>query len=497
MRTLLTAPARTSRPSAPHRWLPVLMVALMVLVNVPVLPAPVAAQIASPPCANQGPPDGSFIAEVCFTTPLSDGPPLSGDVNVTVSVSQVSGTMPAVEIVRFYFGKAAASSPPSLLTDFAAPWGLTLPTDHWKDTDAESTPFRYQIAARVKFANGYETTDPATYARVLVDFENGVTSDQHSDESWMPKESAASPLTVVATGDGAGGEAGATDVGNLVAGMNPDLFLYLGDVYNSGKYAEFTNYYGPTLGSLANITNPVPGNHETGDNRAQLTGYMDYWNSTKHYYKFDSGGWHFIALDSNTDYGQFTPGTAQYDDLARDLQANATACTMVFFHHPRFGLVGGGSPHMQDIWALLAQNGVDVVLTGHEHNYQRWKPMDANGQVVTDGTGIRQYIIGTGGHDLHNIPLTDSRVAARVNNTDGALKLRLTPTGGTAQFVGTKGTIFDSSSFTCDDSAPPPSAPPTGDVEFMAAADARVQEANPTTNYGTWTAGDDDDGEDF
>ncbi|HVL23350.1 MAG TPA: DNRLRE domain-containing protein [Thermomicrobiales bacterium] len=482
-----TAPgSRAGTSAVPHRWLTGILVALMVLINVQTIPAPVSAQIVRQQCGRQGPADGSFVADVCFTTP-TDGAILSGDVNINVSVTQVSGVMPKVELVRFYFARSTATTPPSLLTDYAEPWGLTLPTDHWKDTDAESKPVTYQIAARVKFANGYETIDPTTYARIFVDFENGRTSDEQNNGTWAPKTSGTSPLTVVATGDGAGGLPGATAVGNLVTGMNPDLFLYLGDVYNAGKYAEFYNYYEPTLGALKARTNPVPGNHEGGGD--QFKGYLDYWDSTKHYYSYDSGGWHFIALDSTAEYGQLGPGSTQYEWLVQDLQANAnTACTMVFFHHPRFGLVTNATDvthrgNLQTIWSLLATSGVDVVLNGHEHNYQRWKPMDANGTVVADGSGPRQFIIGTAGHDLQGFGGTDSRIAARISGMDGALKLSLTPAGGSAQFVGTNGTVQDSSSFTCNGAQPP-----SGPITFGPDADALVQQALPDQNAGTSTS---------
>ena len=143
-----------------------------------------------------------------------------------------------------------------------------------------------------------------TYASIIVGLSNGVTTDTHSNGSWAPKTTGASPLNLVAVGDGAGGLPGATAVGNLVTGMNPNMLLYLGDVYNSGTYGEFFNYYGPTLGSLYDKTNPVPGNHESAGG---FQGYLDYWNTNKHYYSFDSGGWHFIALDSTSQFDQTAP----------------------------------------------------------------------------------------------------------------------------------------------------------------------------------------------
>jgi hypothetical protein len=468
------------------RWLLTALVLLLLAPNLQtVSPTPVAAQTASQPCATQAPSSGAYVARVCFTTP-ADGATLRGNVPATVTVTASSGVLPAISHVRFFLTRSTSTSPSTLLTDYANPWTVTIPTSHWRDG-------AYRLEARVRFSDGFETTDPATYARLNVTLSNGVIADQHTNGSWAPKTSGASPLNLVAVGDGAGGMAGADAVGDLVAGMNPDLFLYLGDVYNSGTYAEFTNYYDPTLGSVKDRTNPVPGNHESGNS---FNGYMDYWNADEHYYSYNSGGWHFIALDSTTQYAQTAPGTAQYSWLQQDLQANAnTACTMVYFHHPRYGLTStNGNAYMQDIWTLLATSGVDVVLNGHEHNYSRWTPLDANGQTSADG--LPQYIVGTGGHDSQSFAMSDGRVAARVR-TDGALKLSLGADGGSAQFVDTTGAVRDSSTFSCrggggsaPDPTPTPSptpspAPdPSGSLTFAPEADAMVQEALPDQNSG-------------
>src|SRR5207247_787903 len=129
---------------------------------------------------------------------------------------------------------------------------------------------------------------------------------------------------------------------------------------------------------------PTIGNHEYENDVAP--GYFDYWDNVPHYYSVDAGDWHLISLDSTSQYDQFRPGTDQYDWLAHDLSVDQAPCTLVYFHHP-FLSVGpqGNRPEMQSIWSLLAEGGVDVVLTGHDHCYQRWRPLGGDDQPARNG----------------------------------------------------------------------------------------------------------------
>jgi len=209
---------------------------LLLLGNMPILPLPAQHALAQTPgqmCADQGPSSGSFVARICITEP-GEGAILSGNTMMTITVSPVSGNVPQIDRVRSYLGKGTSTSPSTtLVNDYATPYTIHIPTTHWQDG-------AYWLTARVYFENGFETS-VSTGPRVNLTFANGVTRDLRSDESWIPKTSGDSPLTIAAVGDGAGGLPGADAVGSLVTGMNPDLFLYLGDVYNRGTYAEFFN----------------------------------------------------------------------------------------------------------------------------------------------------------------------------------------------------------------------------------------------------------------
>jgi calcineurin-like phosphoesterase family protein len=439
-------------------------------------PLPVLA--AGPACTTSGPTSGAYTAAVCLST--SGTTTLSGNVTVTTTVSAATGSLPAITRVDGKIVKGTVSNTLShVLADFAAPYTYTLPTARWTDGI-------YRLYTVVNFADGFVAVMPM----VQVTFANGVTVAPVSNGSWTPYSVGGSSVTIAATGDGAGGLPGATAVGNLVAGWNPAMFMYLGDVYNAGSYTEYLNYYEPTLGSLKSRTNPVPGNHETG---TQYKGYYDYWNTgaSNDFYATNAGVWRVIGLNSNINSDV---GSAQYTLLQQELSTHNNQCLLVSFHHPRYGLTAaGGSASMDAIWQLMAQYGVDVVLNGHEHNYQRWKPMDASGAV--QAAGITEFVVGTGGHDLQPFGRSDTRVAVRISGADGALKLTLTGTGASYQFVSTTGTVMDSGTAPCATGAPGPTPTPTstatpiasGNVTFNPDADSRVDESQPSTNFGTST----------
>ena len=110
----------------------------------------------------------------------------------------------------------------------------------------------------------------------------------------------------------------------------------------------------------------VYGNHEYPVNDG--FGYFDYWDNVPHYYSFDAAGWHIVSLNSTREFGQYDAGTAQYQWLAQDLASHPTACSIVYFHNPPFRLVSDGSDpfnsRFDDLWQLLADNGVDIILNG-------------------------------------------------------------------------------------------------------------------------------------
>ena len=236
--------------------------------------------------------------------------------------------------------------------------------------------------------------------------------------------------------------------------MNPNLTLYLGDVYEKGTPTEFDNWYGLNqpgntfYGRFREITLPTVGNHEyTG---GQAPGYFDYWDNTAHYYSVDRHGWHIISLDTNPAFNQTAPGSAQYTWLQNDLASNTQPCTLAFYHQPRFNIGDEGpSNYLDPMWALMAQKGVDLVINGHDHSYQRYVPLDGAGNP--SASGVTEIINGAGGHALGTFPASDSRLAASAQQF-GALRLGLNSAGAAYQFVNTSGSVVDSGSTQCDTS---------------------------------------------
>jgi hypothetical protein len=243
----------------------------------------------------------------------------------------------------------------------------------------------------------------------------------------------------------------------IVANASPDLLLVIGDAqYNSATLAEFRASYDPFWGQFKSITRPVPGNHEYGTRGA--ADYFSYFGSAagdpqKGYYSFNVGAWHVIALNSNcTEPGiNCAVGFAQEGWLRSDLQAHRNQCVLAFWHHEAFGSgQHGNHPTVRPFFSALYEMGADLVLVGHEHDYERFAPQTPDGALDTVN-GIRQFVVGTGGHDLQALKKQlkpNSEVSQ--DQTYGVLMLRLHPTSYDWDFVPEAGKTFrDSGTQAC------------------------------------------------
>jgi hypothetical protein len=243
----------------------------------------------------------------------------------------------------------------------------------------------------------------------------------------------AAPFTVVAAGDIAqchGLPAAQSAAARTAALVRPDdqLVLTLGDhAYENGTPDEFAQCFDPTWGAFRDRIRPAPGNHDYYYPGA--AGYFDYFGvpagpDRRGYYSFDYGGWHFIALDSMVDV---SPQSAQYGWLVEDLARTAgTMCTIAYWHHPAFnsGAAYGSVLQMRPLFDALHRGGVEIVLSGHEHIYERFAPQAADG-TPDPARGVRQFVVGTGGHDLNALgsPIPNSEF--RTDATWGVLRLTL------------------------------------------------------------------------
>ena len=399
-------------------------------------------------CKTSSPPGSSATVEVCIAEP-SGLDPLEETIPVVVTVT-VSNGRPVDSVNLSLDGTKTAE-------DDEAPFEFFVPTDLYVDGD-----HMIQVNASVRFAVPFTT--PKT--RLAVTYDNGNPVPPAPRTGFVAPDVAgppAQPVIVGATGDGADGGARADAVIDEITSWNPDLFLYLGDVYDNGTNEEMASWYGQPgerWARMRDITAPTIGNHEylNGNGRP----YFDYWNGVPHFYAFDAGAWRIVVLDSMKSFDGYSPGSPQYEWLSDELVNDQHECTLVSFHHPRFS-VGKyeGSPWLQPLWALMADNGVDIAVTGHDHNYQRWKPLGASGSFSSKG--MRQFVAGTGGHESYAIQRNDGRVAEAVGLVDGAIRFELEPGKARFSFVKSNGQQMDSGQFACSPTIDrvPPSAPPT------------------------------------
>jgi hypothetical protein len=209
----------------------------------------------------------------------------------------------------------------------------------------------------------------------------------------------------------------------LAASGSAAAVLLLGDnVYQRGTDAEYRDCYDPTWGRFKKRTYPAPGNHEYYSPGAP--GYYAYFGKAagRGYYSVDLGAWHVVSLDSNL---KGAAQQAQLDWLKHDLAASAARCTLAYWHYPLYSSGWHGSiAVMQPAWELLHQAGAELVLSGHDHVYERFAPQDAQGRPDA-ARGIRQFVVGTGGayYTPFKLPLENSEM--RDNSRFGVLKLVL------------------------------------------------------------------------
>jgi hypothetical protein len=263
-------------------------------------------------------------------------------------------------------------------------------------------------------------------------------------------------------------------VARIVRHRDFGAFLPLGDLqYSYGSAWRFFKFWDRYYGEVRSITRPIPGNHE-GYN-GLFMGYFDYFGARAHppggYYSYDLGSWHVIALNSQmcrnkvwglhvhepstttkTGYtrwispipgGGCKRGDPMWKWLKNDLEAHPAAdfpCTLAYFHHPVFRTsvrdVGLRDHDVLPIWRLLAQQGADLILNGHTHNYERWVPLDARGRP--DPQGMTEFIVGTGGDSYQPLPDPKDRpekIAASQDTSYGLLRLTLQAGGYRYRFI--------------------------------------------------------------
>lgn len=227
--------------------------------------------------------------------------------------------------------------------------------------------------------------------------------------------------------------------------MDLTRVMTIGDnQYEHGELDEFRRSFALSWGHLKPIISPTPGNHEYEDPRGGAAGYFDYFNGEGRrsgpagdraaggYYSYDVGGWHVVALNSEcmTIPGGCGDNSTQVQWLRRDLAAHPTRCTLAYFHGPLFtsGQFDNEAADVRPFWRALYAAGADVVLSGHDHVYERFAPQTPDGGL--DGAhGIREFTVGVGGRGPHEFVGVLPNSEVRLQGVVGALQLTLDPTG--------------------------------------------------------------------
>lgn len=283
-----------------------------------------------------------------------------------------------------------------------------------------------------------------------------------------PTGGSAGDPVVVAVGDivcGTGSSGAAckqAETANLAASTNPSAVFVLGDnQYENGTYQDFLNYYDKTWGRFKNITYPVVGNHEYITPNA--SGYFDYFNGvniatgragdrTKGYYAVNIGSWRVYSLNSNCGVaGGCGVGSPQERWLRADLAANPKACAIALLHHPLWtsGSRANEGGDKTPLYQALYDFGAELILAGHEHNYERFAPQTPLGgaDIVH---GIREFVVGTGGRNFTQFVTTAQNSEAKNDSTFGVLKLTLHSNSYDYEFLPIQGSSYtDKGSSTC------------------------------------------------
>jgi calcineurin-like phosphoesterase family protein len=239
------------------------------------------------------------------------------------------------------------------------------------------------------------------------------------------------------------GNTGDSATAALLDGI-PGTVYTLGDnVYPNGTLTEFQNCYDPTWGRHKARTKPAPGNHDY--NTSGATGYFTYFGSLAGpsgvgYYSYDVGTWHVVSLNSEVAHGV---GSTQEQWLRADLAASAQPCTLAYWHKPRFTSGANHAPDtsMTPLWQALYDFNGDVVLSGHNHQYERFAPQDASGNLDT-ARGLREFVAGTGGESHYNFATIQPNSEVRNSDAFGVLKLTLHANSYDWQFVPEAGKTF-------------------------------------------------------
>lgn len=244
------------------------------------------------------------------------------------------------------------------------------------------------------------------------------------------------------------GVIGSRATANLLDTIGGTIFTLGDNAYFSGTREEFRNCYDPTWGRHKSRTRPVPGNHEY--ETAGAAPYFEYFGANAGppglgFYSFELGSWHAIALNSNI---PLATGSTQDAWLRADLASSRATCTIAYWHHSLFSSgPHGGEGRMRNFWQVLYDANADIVLSSHDHLYERFAPQDPDGRP-DHARGIRQFTVGTGGAPLYQFTGVRPNSEVRIS-TWGVLQLTLNADSYEWEFIPVSSGSRDSGTARC------------------------------------------------
>ena len=268
--------------------------------------------------------------------------------------------------------------------------------------------------------------------------------------SPSPGPGPSSPAVLVGAGDIADcNHPGSEMTARLLDRISGTVFTAGDNAYPNGSADDYRNCYHPTWGRHIRRTRPTPGNHEYQHNGGSA--YFEYFGSAAGpagvgYYSYNVGTWHVVALNSESGMHQ---GSPQLSWLREDLRNSDSRCTVAYWHRPLFSSgEHGDNPDTRELWRTLFEFGADIVVSGHDHSYERFAPQNPDG-LPDPARGLRQFVVGTGGAGLRSFPR--SRLNSEARGSDwGVLVLSLDDGGYRWEFLPVEGATFrDSGSGVC------------------------------------------------
>jgi acid phosphatase type 7 len=338
-------------------------------------------------------------------------------------------------------GKAVQLSRLQVTVTGASGW-TAVATQHVSLAVPAKGTVTYGLSTAIDVA-GQDTSATWRLETAAVDTEGGAVPVAPVNAALTIVDPPVPDAVLVGAGDIAGCGLASTEATAKLLDAIPGTVFTAGDnVYPVASADAYQRCYQPAWGRHLWRTYPTAGNHDW-ENSTAIMAYFSYFGQNSNpylgYYSYNLGAWHIIALNSNVLAG---PGSAQYEWLKNDLAANAkTACTLAVWHHPVFSSgPSGGSNQMKQIWQMLVQQGVDVVVNGHDHLYERFAPQDADGHA--NAKGLRQFTVGTGGYTLYTRARTAANSEVFDSSTWGVIKFTLKRRSYDWEFVPIAGSSF-------------------------------------------------------